>query len=86
MNSVTNSQLELMFASLVKEYQARDVDTSGWAFGQHVGMSYYIARIDKAEHNRPWQVSPMWRNKREAYDGMLTMLSAILIIPQSQKG
>jgi hypothetical protein len=77
---VSDKQLDQMFQSLVSEFAKRGVDTSQWGFGQHVGSSYYIARFD--ENDRPWQVSPYWRTKNLAYDGMMTMLHAVLIIPE----
>lgn len=74
-NRITNSDLEAVFGRLVRGAQSNGKDTANWVFGQHTGLSYYVANRDP-KNGGVSQVSPLWASKREAYYGMMSMCYA----------
>lgn len=75
---ITNAYLEEMFESLSNAARNRGVDVSGWSFGQHYGRLYQI-RDSGREHGQI--ISNQWSTKREAWEGMYSMLQGLMLIP-----
>lgn len=72
---ITNRDLDAVFARLVRSATSAGKDPSRWAFGQHTGLAYYVASVDR-ENGACSQVSPLWVTRKEAWYGMEAMCRA----------
>ena len=74
---ITRADVDYVFSQLVDQARNRNIDVSGWSFGQHFGHLYHI--VDESDDNQI--IHGNWLTKREAYEGILHMSAGLTLVP-----